>query len=288
MVFESLTSLVWSLVIDRTHAMVLLGPWGTTAISLRLQAYLEMSIGCMLITGYTVFLDHDIVFIVFNFNTPEVFLQNGPFQRPTQKTTYSTAKKSRPLRPKRHSQSRFEWPSPPLLQHQRALERPKKMGSLSDIWCRYLTTLHLKLVEPIWSNWNWKNQWNITMIYTTTVIYNQVAEIVVNPKDQFIMDPCIKRPAYKSNHKQPMGAFLGALVSTNRNPGAWSDIAKGFNQTHDVLHARIEEVLTSDTPFDRRGVDGGTSRNLPNWKPYKPPVIPNRTLRGCPAKLHIL
>lgn len=165
MVFESLTSLVWSLVIDRTHAMVLLGPWGTTAISLRLQAYLEMSIGCMLITGYTAFLDHDIVFIFFNFNTPEIFLQNGPFQRPTQKTTYSMAKKSRPLRPKRHSQSRFEWPSPPLLQHQRALERPKKMGSLSDIWCRYLTTLHLKLVEPIWSNWNWKNQWKYYDLY---------------------------------------------------------------------------------------------------------------------------
>lgn len=80
------------------------------------------------------------------------------------------------------------------------------------------------------------------------------------------MDPCI-RPVYKSNNL--FWGLFKALVSTIlATQGAWSDIAKGFNQTHDVLHARIEEVLTSDdTDFwSTVGVDGWYLPATSQWE----------------------
>ena len=139
--------------------------------------------------------------------TPEIFLQNGPFTT-YKKTTYSTAKEepTRPLlQPKRHSQSRFEWPSPPRLQHQRALDTLEVCPTggaffltLYTLTCGAHGQMEIgKTNEILWS-----------ILLALYIIYNQVAEIVVNPKDQFIMDSCI-HPVYKSNIKQPMGSLFG-------------------------------------------------------------------------------
>ena len=96
------------------------------------------------------FLDHDIVsffpiqysrcsmYGIFTYISPKLMVNVGKYSIhgsygysrnvPTEWTFYDQKKRPtygkgcRPLRPKRHSQSRFEWPSPPLLQHQRALD----------------------------------------------------------------------------------------------------------------------------------------------------------------------
>lgn len=129
----------------------------------------------------------------------------------------------------------------------------------------------------MWSNWNWKTM-KYYDLYYILLIYNQVAEIVLNPKDQFIMHPCI-HAVYKSNNL--FWGLFGPLFrprclkwySQGLQSNPWCIACSDWRSTYLRWHRNDDEV-----------VDGGSSRNLPNWKPYRTTVNPNRTPSGMPCK----